>query len=43
MDRTAHRMFGRNKECTSITNRTNMNVYWAVIIWSRTNISGGVS
>jgi len=43
MDRTAHRMFGRSKEYTSINNRTKMSVYWAGIIWARTNIGGWVS
>jgi hypothetical protein len=43
MDGTARRMFGRNKEYTSINYRTKMSVYWAGIIWSRINISGGVS
>jgi hypothetical protein len=43
MDRTAHRMFGRNKEYTGINYRTKMSFYWAGIIWSRKHISGGVS
>jgi hypothetical protein len=32
MDRTAHRMLGRNKEYTRINYRTKRSVYWAGIV-----------
>jgi hypothetical protein len=42
MDRTVHGIFGRNKEYTSINYGSKMSVFWAGIIFSRTNTSGGV-
>lgn len=40
MDRTVHRMSGRNEGHARINYRTKISVYWARIVWSRTNIIG---